>query len=448
MSLDNLISKYLDGELNQEEDILLRHYLAEDKEAKEDFDISVELYHAMQKDAQSIKAPVDVVNETEDRIMMQIINDSKANVLDLPKAKKSRFNYKYISAAAVILFMFAIGKISDYNIDYPAEYAQNGRDEYRSVDKNIEMNFLFEANSDLNGDALVMEVPQEQKIAIINKSDIAPVNQDFALVTIPFNSNSVIAQKLDLPEIAFKNIESNLDELNLYLETDENYNALSTSLLANKNYNEPKMPSILPKPISGGTMNYYDDMEYKLNSNNVNISFFAASDYYNSGFNKIANSAIMNYSLSISYLIEDNFDIGIEFGNLSYLSTKDVAYPVPVETGNQMIEVGSLPNYRNVIKTIHIDNELFWLSAFAEHNIIPSSDISWFNLSGRLGLGASNSGSIFYGRIRGKVELYDNLFFTLGTEMRYMYLNFGELLGGARWSRTGFLVYGLEYNLR
>ncbi len=449
MSLDNLISKYLDGELNQEEDTLLRHHLANDKEAKEEFDIAIELHHAMQKDAKSIKAPVDVLSETEDRIMMYIINDSKANVLNLPKAKKSKLNYKYISAAALILFMFAIGKISDYQLGIPAEYAQSYHDEYRSVDKG--QAFIQSDNFNTNSDEelLVLEVPKEYKYTKIEKSDIESFNNDIATEGISYSNENIVSQEIFPENKDFKILQSEFDDFAWNDQSNNSYNAMSNSLLNTKKYDEPMMPSILPNPAGGSDFNYYDDMQYQMTTNNVNVSFFSSSDYYNSGFNKKANSAISNYSLSISYTIADNLDFGIEFGKLAYLSEIDVVVTIPKPSGNQMIEVGNVPAEYTIHKTkITLDNELFWVAAFAEHNLIPATDLSWFNLSGRLGFGASNSGSIFYGRVRGKIELYSNLFLTVGTEMRYMYLNFGERNGGINWSRTGFLVYGLEYNLR
>ncbi len=451
MSLDNLISKYLDGELNQEEDLLLRHYLTDDKAAKEDFDIAVELNHAMHKDANSIKAPADLLSETEDRIMMQIINDSKANVLDLPKVKKSKFNinYRYVSAAAVLLFMFAIGKISDYQIGYPSEYAQMNHSEYRSVDK--EIYGVSNVDGIEDQEMLVMEIPKEQKFRSISSSTIDGSHSVIATSLFAGNNRGYSNQVLENKINDFNVADINISNFTFYNQesNQDGYNALNGTLLSKKNYNEPKMPSILPATPGQGDFNYYDDLQYQLTSGNVNISFFAATDYSNSGYNKTSNSTITNYSLSISYAVEDNLDVGIELGNLAYLSKIDVVVRIPNPTPNQMIEVGSIPTeYIDLPRTINLDNQIFWLSAFTEHNIIPVTDNSWFNLSARLGLGASNSGALFYGRVRGKLEIYNNLFLTVGTEMRYMYLNFGQRLGGTNWSRAGFLVYGFEYNLR
>jgi hypothetical protein len=447
MSLDNLISKYLDGELNQEEDILLRHYLADDKAAKEEFDVAVELNHAMKKDAQSIKVPVDLLSETEDRIMMQIINESKANVLKLELPKKSKFNYRYISAAAVILFMFAIGKISDHNLGTRFDnVAESYRDEFRSVDKNIEFSFAAENN------VLVLVVPKEE-VKQINKSSIEMSNSDGFVAMQAINSDKpLVAQTFDenlmvQSILAANDIESD-EDYNDYATNNPYFNAQSNTLLKEKRYDAPQMPSIIPQD-NNGSYSYYDDFQYQM-PNNVNITFFGSSDFSSSGFNKTSNSGISNYSLSVAYNIVDNFDMGIEIGNLNFLSNMDITVRVPRPASNSMIEVGNKPtDFIEYHRTVNIDNSLFWVSAFAEHNIISATEQdSWLNLSARFGFGASNSGSLFYGRVRGKVELYNNFYLTLGTELRFMSLNFGENFGGSNWSRAGFVVYGLEYYLR
>jgi hypothetical protein len=356
----------------------------------------------MKKDAQSIKVPVDLLSETEDRIMMQIINESKANVLKLELPKKSKFNYRYISAAAVILFMFAIGKISDHNLGTRFDnVAESYRDEFRSVDKNIEFSFAAENN------VLVLVVPKEE-VKQINKSSIEMSNSDGFVAMQAINSDKpLVAQTFDenlMVEsiLAANDIESD-EDYNDYATNNPYFNAQSNTLLKEKRYDAPQMPSIIPQD-NNGSYSYYDDFQYQM-PNNVNITFFGSSDFSSSGFNKTSNSGISNYSLSTDF---------IEYH-----------------------------------RTVNIDNSLFWVSAFAEHNIISATEQdSWLNLSARFGFGASNSGSLFYGRVRGKVELYNNFYLTLGTELRFMSLNFGENFGGSNWSRAGFVVYGLEYYLR
>lgn len=132
MSLDQLISRYLDGELSTREDIKLRNLLKENREAKKEFDSAVLLNAALREDARSISTPEELCRDTEDLIMMEIMKDYEAPVVikqkkrrkiawaELFETRSLRPAFSFVFAVAAISGIFAISDISDYsssNID-------------------------------------------------------------------------------------------------------------------------------------------------------------------------------------------------------------------------------------------------------------------------------------------------------------------------------------------
>ena len=73
MELDDYISKYIDSELTDEEDVRLREMLSEDDFARDKFDSAVTVHLAMKEDSQAIEPPEDIYRQTEDIVLMKIL---------------------------------------------------------------------------------------------------------------------------------------------------------------------------------------------------------------------------------------------------------------------------------------------------------------------------------------------------------------------------------------
>ncbi len=117
MSLNKLISKYLDSELTSKEDAALRSLLSEDEVAKDKFDAAVHLHIAFREDAKSIKAPEGLVRETEDIVLMEILNQPTV-VMTSKRLKRSYFYSPYVLGMLVIFFLSSVIEIHDLNYFY------------------------------------------------------------------------------------------------------------------------------------------------------------------------------------------------------------------------------------------------------------------------------------------------------------------------------------------
>src|SRR5690606_24961107 len=78
MNIDNLISKYLDGELSEAEDLKLRNIITSNDKARDIFNSYIDLHIAAKEDAKSIQTPADLKSDTEDLVLMNIMNATAA----------------------------------------------------------------------------------------------------------------------------------------------------------------------------------------------------------------------------------------------------------------------------------------------------------------------------------------------------------------------------------
>ncbi|MGA2296094.1 MAG: hypothetical protein ABSG15_00920 [FCB group bacterium] len=115
MSLDDKISKYLDGELSEEEDFFLRHEVSKNPTAREKFDASVGLHLAFREDAESVFPPEDLVQSTEDIVLMKILAQAPDNI-------ERSYTWRRSAVLVSFIFLFLLGslfKISDINFKNP-----------------------------------------------------------------------------------------------------------------------------------------------------------------------------------------------------------------------------------------------------------------------------------------------------------------------------------------
>ena len=83
MNIDSLISKYLDGELTESEDLQLRNIISSNEKARDIFNTYIDLHIAAKEDAKSITTPEDLVSSTEDIVkQLEMENTERNSYLD------------------------------------------------------------------------------------------------------------------------------------------------------------------------------------------------------------------------------------------------------------------------------------------------------------------------------------------------------------------------------
>ncbi len=111
--VDVLITKYLDGDLTSAEDRALRDLLSEHPDAKIAFDESVAIHHAIREDAETLVAPPELVDQTEEAVLMRIFGEAPAASVSAPVAE-SGLRRRLVSSMLLLLAFFmprAIGNL-------------------------------------------------------------------------------------------------------------------------------------------------------------------------------------------------------------------------------------------------------------------------------------------------------------------------------------------------
>ncbi len=100
--VDVLITKYLDGDLTSAEDRALRDLLSEHPDAKIAFDESVAIHHAIREDAETLVAPPELVDQTEEAVLMRIFGEAPAATVSAPVAE-SGLRRRLVSSMLLLL---------------------------------------------------------------------------------------------------------------------------------------------------------------------------------------------------------------------------------------------------------------------------------------------------------------------------------------------------------
>ena len=145
MNIDDLILKYIDGELTHKEDEELRQILSTDTVAKGLFDTDVLLHAAMREDSASIHPPIDLINKTEDMLLMKILA-SQPIVAETPD-KSYKFQKRYVFASLIAVFLlFSILKIDDF---FPGINNQGIKSAFLDEKNKSDMAYFISLNNDI-----------------------------------------------------------------------------------------------------------------------------------------------------------------------------------------------------------------------------------------------------------------------------------------------------------
>ena len=460
MNIDDLILKYIDGELTHKEDEELRQILSTDTVAKGLFDTDVLLHAAMREDSASIHPPIDLINKTEDMLLMKILA-SQPIVAETPD-KSYKFQKRYVFASLIAVFLlFSILKIDDF---FPGINNQGIKSAFLDEKNKSDMAYFISLNNDIikdeeNPGSFNISAPSEfKKISkhqnenniakseaeFINSENISsyanstamektspvnpvlPVNVDNIQGNGENNRNETIVSNSDnLKEVAKgKNINIPEDKYN------PRFNA--NDLLPNSN---PKIKTFQTQTVivngkSPAVKNFGDYMNINPSNfygtrSDIQLSSFFGTDVVRGGLNPNSNSAITHFSQSIAYTINDKEKFGIEIGFSQYTfdDTRKGKIPalIQIHQNNSKAGIEELDpsgNNSNSIEfpyKVNVSKQIIWGSAFFEQSILNVDDFAIF---GRVGGGLTSDGPLSYGRLFAKYQLFHWLSLTFGADGR------------------------------
>jgi hypothetical protein len=442
MSLEILISKYIDGELTREEDNFLRNLLKDNPSAKQKFDSSVELHLEMLDDAENIKVPADLLRRTEDRIMMEIFKSAPVNPVYNVKNIR-RFYLNYINAAAAIIIFFFVGVLSirdtaflnfgSFTEKTPIEILKSERDNATEA---------ISPKNEFNKNKLHLK-----------KSKIKEMNTSDKMVSNPVTQQMPSGLFSDAGPVNSKIIEINVSSIpKVVNDEDETNNIVSfKSEPDSKNKTLDKYPNNISKsnPIFSFSndgnipLNYFEG--FPLEVKEIHLTSFISHDFLRNNIKTHNNTAIMNYSQSISYAINETSRLGLEFGltQYSYDLNKIIIVSNITASGKKSVEIIDPTDDGSTINIpvkIEQREQLYWGSVFYEHTLFKFSS---FSLLGRVGLGASNDGGLGYGLIMANYSVYRGIYLSVGTEGRIFKAQIPSL-GYNSLTSSFSIVYGLH----
>ncbi len=441
MNLDYLISKYIDGELTQSEDALLRKLLKEDKFSKHQFDMSVELHLDLIEDRDSITVPTDLYVRTQEAVLMKILA-SAPEIMPITKLKKQRFSTQLYSLVAMIAFFIIVTvfTISDNNLKRIIEFSNTNNSQLSSIKQD-----------DVNSNFSNQSIKKQTKVNKGKSNKLAEFSN------ISFNDNLNIIEdnnlRLHNQEIAETNIFNDInnnefDEINNIKDNisinnnSKNYNLLEQ--FDNKLQNHSFENNVLTNnPLQNSLI-----ISSELTS--IQLTTFVSQDFARMGIATSSNNPIISMSQSLGYNINDKSSFGIEFGiiELQYDYTKEIPVNNSISTQNSFgvnspLEGAQEPKIYIPVKLNH-QQQTIWGMAFLDTKLFTYEN---FSLNGRLGLGATDDGPIGLSRILAKYRLFDYFILTIGAEGKIFMLK-TPLLESTKSTISSYgFVYGVQFNL-
>ncbi|TAL68985.1 MAG: hypothetical protein EPN82_08725 [Bacteroidetes bacterium] len=473
MELDDYISKYIDSELTDEEDVLLRNLLSEDEFSRDKFDSAVTVHLAMKEDSQSIEPPEDIFRQTEDIVLMKILA-SQPIIAERPFFRRRT----QVLAAMIVFFIFSfVFQIDDMQLGWLNTIGNfsnsiSNPTKHETINENNNLQ-----NITASGERIVRN-RGVSNLAILSKHDndgstLASTAGGAGIRSIETNHDGLrpienrISAEISKPElmpappIAVKTdneekkevlkpsvtLNSSGVELNKLLDKDTDDNIII------KNSTENIIAKDTKSEIKLMKLNYENTLREAVNDKtNIIFSSFLGTDVIRTGFNDNEKLAITNFSQSVAYSINDYEKMGIEIGYSEYAYKENVVMPSPYHSlknvKSQSIETAELINPIGVDMfessvTFNRQQQFVWGSAFYERSIIKSQDMA---LEGRIGIGMSHDGPLGYGRLFGKYNFLNGFSVTVGTEGRV----FQTFLPGEDVNKklrsTTTIIYGFQIN--
>jgi hypothetical protein len=459
MNLDEMISKYLDGELTQEEDSQLRKLISEEDTARRIFDTAVHIHLAVKEDSEAVRPPKALVSDTEDKILMKILSSQPVSVDRAVRKQRS-----YAMATLVFLFLLSgVFRISDLNLFYTSPMSDN----MKVTNSTNSMPFVSAGEDVARADGAKETSGgnnNEQGLVSANKlpnqfpsKDLAgnkrsQTNSSSMAVFAAKPSGDFLASAQGTEESrtsdnaqtadysAISSADSAPEKIKINQSAPEGFNELPAAPAVEASLRDAYQAqvSIMNSPlnlVSGRESidNLFPNgrLDFLSSSNEIQISSFLGTDIFRGGINTNDKSSVSHVSQSIAYSINDRSRIGVEVGYTHYKIEELTYINVPLGNDNGRLGGAAQIKKQSEDKTIEKLNptgefieqpytfdrnqQILWGAAFYEREIFRYYDLY---VNGRIGAGASSEGLLSYGRIFSKYEIINGLFLTLGTEGR------------------------------
>lgn len=470
MRLEVLITKYLDGELTAVEDRELRQLLSQNPEAKNAFDLSVSLHHALRKDAHLTVPSPQLVRETEERVLMSILNNP---VPKQPK-KEKRFFALFSTGSTVLTGLVAIL--------LPLFTSSIGRETLPS--------FRTAVNNALSASvqpAMVGESERQQVLPIrvrqsgqahrhSNGSGIAGRGgYTAAATTVPVTSvlgesgNGDPLQQKNEGSLAYTSIDQSSGTYttsDLQDGTIANFSGASASVSSG-----PSSLALRPGSASIIQTSLFPEGLFSTVSfgDRVHLTSTFGHDFLDASDGKTGDLSF--FSQSLAYSISEDENAGIELGYLWFTygrptvkfipasvqapnrgnddpfgyDRKTVLHKIQGQSDASLEPDTEQPNGEYVTEIQTLPKQTWWGAAFYERTLYEKERIS---LQGRVGAGGSNDGALAYVRAVGLYRVFDNLSLSVGFDAKGMVLRTPYVTPKSHTVKTSFsFVYGFQLHL-
>ena len=432
MNLDDLISKYLDGELTPENDAELRQLINEDVTAKQDFDAHVLIHAALKEDASAIRPSMNLVGKTEDKILSRYLKEKPAAAIRYERPRRRVLAFASIAFAVLILGFFTISDIALYQpaTNKLALVLNNEKAKLVNSESVQQTALYFEENN--NQQELVMSVPAESRrnitpgtiqniannrvnsnrnsnnpeIAEVRSTVVSPVvRENSGIMAASVDNSNVVENSITPTPVTLSPAPENVQDKpvetikpdNAQKQPVENMFAQDNAVIENTT------PLTKEKSGSGNSLSMMQPTQSSqiINTNlgghnlaelnqsfygpvsEIRLSSFLGTEVVQGGFNTDNVKFISNFSQGIAYnLNEDNrigFDIG--YSSYSYNDTKIGRLPNLVNydgsgSSANMGQSGVLvrDQFGNSLiefpYTVNIQKQMMWGAGFFERTLL------------------------------------------------------------------------------
>ncbi len=269
-------------------------------------------------------------------------------------------------------------------------------------------------------------------------------------------SNINDIRDIDNKNIVNKNIDNNLNSTTQSEQTAiiNNNNNINNSNNSNNSNNAVIPNTIILNPMNSQVVNLKNKNNSVNNSfvyekNHINTTFklnsSISNDLNNSRFTDQNNAIINHYAQSVAIQIDENNDIGFEFGFSDFNFDDKANLIITTEIPNNT-PGSNLKEYKTVIVPVELRKNytMYWGLGFIEKNLFKYNDLS---LNSKFAFGFSNDGPQSYFRMSAKYELIKNLNLNIGLDARYMNVNLPFYVNANNLSATTALSlnYGIQY---
>ena len=465
MNLEDLISKYLDGELTQQEDETLRMMISRDDYAREKFYAAVSLHLEVSHDAETIETPKDLLEDTEDKVLMRILGDAPPAAA--AETESSGFFRPALAMAASVAVFLILGvlTISDMqDVPFGNNFAGINTDNESAAAETVMNETVPSAETvpasadesiSTGSNAAGSRLSEPAAVSIEAPASFAVMPEE-----IPDENPVLLAAVSDLPTDDELSVERNAAGAGSgFAAPNSDFSTSSALLSLNEASSDPINDSEISRSFESRISDKYRGTatmpqpelfslsEFDGVNDNILVTSFYSNDFYHNGIDMTEGESVSHFSQSIAYSAGGNSWFGVEIGYTNFNYNHQLAISVPAGSKETTIEELTPDPTNNEYTTFYVDAErskkMYWGSIFYESDIYTISD---FTLLGRLGLGSSNDGPLGYGRFIAKYEFIDNFYLLFGSEGRMFKATMYNTSGKENsFKSTLSLIYGLQF---